>query len=184
MIRSKMHELSIMETQILLFDLNGTLCHRVKDQGLVMFRPHIVELEKLSRFYRIGVYSSVMEHNAKSIVERIESECNTHQLFDRTLLFSQKHTVPFTPKEVERYQLSPYKRKKRLSRIFGPAELPRVRIIDDEPIRVVEKRHVITIRTWSGDPEDKELLYLVHRLLARAKRPPSRRLLDARSPKQ
>lgn len=150
---------------ILLFDLNGTLIHRNKEQRTVLFRPYLDWLPKLRGFFRMGIFSSMIEPNVRRIVEQIEAVVG-EPFFDRELMFSRQHTIQFTRKERDLYRLSFHKRKKRLSQLFGPEQLEHVFLVDDELVRVVEKHRTLSVTTWDGNMDDTELRTLYHRLVA------------------
>lgn len=151
---------------ILLFDLNGTLCARSDRNKVISLRPNILELKRLKRKYRIGVYTSVTRYNAFIICDTIEDVCG--RLFDRSLIFTREHTFPFTPAELKEYNYAPYKTKKSLCKLFptDTIKAKRVRIIDDEICRVLEKDQVISVSGWYGDrSDDMALKLLVDELL-------------------
>jgi NLI interacting factor-like phosphatase len=149
--------------EIILFDLNGTLVHRVEKNRVIILRPFIQDLKKLKGKYALGVYTSCTYHNTMYIIDTIEDICGT--IFDRDLIFTREHTVPFTEEEREKYGLPEYKMKKNLSRLFVPEVLKRVKIIDNESFRVDEQDAVIPLSGWYNDnAQDNELSMLVSRL--------------------
>jgi hypothetical protein len=152
---------------ILLFDLNGTLVHRDKENGVMYIRPHIDVLVHLARYYRVGVFSSVIRRNADAIIAGIETACGGRAVFDRDLIFTQEHTIPFTKSERERYGFGKYKRKKSLCRLFPNSHIDHVRIVDNEIERIVEKDLAIDIATWTPDmTHDAELFFLASDMVA------------------
>jgi len=156
---------------IILFDLNGTLCYRPKDnpERPIFVRPHIRALIQLTRYYRIGVYSSVMRKNAFKIIDAIEQICET-EVFDRSLIFTQEHTISFTKAEYKKYDIPYYKRKKTITPLFSKETIKRVHIIDDQIFRICEKEHAISIPSWTGSDTDCALLSIVFRYIVKQKK--------------
>lgn len=153
----------VLDTPIILFDLNGTLCNRTERNKVITLRPNIHELKKLKKAYRIGVYTSVTRYNALLILDAIEDVCG--RIFDRHLIFTREHTFPFTDSELLEYDLKPYKTKKCLTRIFAPEYIPKIRIIDDEHVRVEDKDNLMCIKPWYGDCETDQSLVDITRTL-------------------
>jgi hypothetical protein len=154
-----------LDANILLFDLNGTLCHRTERNKNILLRPNIQELRKLKKKYRIGVYTSCANYNALKIINEIEDVCG--KLFDRNLIFTREHNIPFTEEERIAYGFPEYKLKKSVAHIFAPEIQGKVKVIDDECLRVVEKEAVIPLHGWYGDDvTDTGLADLVAALMA------------------
>ena len=154
----------ILEMPIILFDLNGTLCNRTDRNRVINLRPHITELKKLKKRYRLGVYTSCTRYNALLICEEIENACG--KLFDRHLIFTREHTMPFTEEEFIELELPPFKMKKSISQLFTPENIDNITVVDDELVRVVEKDKAIGIKSWYGDQTDDSLKHLVTKLCA------------------
>jgi hypothetical protein len=155
----------LLDMPIVLFDLNGTLCHRTDRNRKITLRPNILELKKLKKTYRIGVYTSCTRYNALVVCDAIEDVCG--HIFDRHLIFTREHTVPFTPEEQAELGFAPYKTKKSLARIIAPEYRNRTVIIDDELARIEEKEMAIQIPPWYSDINgcDTTLSNLVTHLL-------------------
>jgi hypothetical protein len=153
----------ILSMPIILFDLNGTLCNRTDRNRVINLRPHIQELKKLKKYYRVGVFTSCTRYNALMICDQIEDKCG--KIFDRHLIFTSEHTIPFNEKERMAFNLPEYKRKKSLATIFHPSVLPNVTIVDDELIRIVEQKNAIQIKGWYGDLPDESLNNLIEDLI-------------------
>jgi hypothetical protein len=157
---------------ILLFDLNGTLCHRTKCfKKEIYIRPCVRELSKLKNFYRLGIYTSVMRSNALEIIRMVEEKCG--RIFDRNLIFTREHTFPFSPYEQQTFNIPSYKTKKSLAQVLpeifngnqsGDSKNISVKIIDDEIVKIHEKDHAIIIPSWDGYSEDVYLKDLVAEL--------------------
>lgn len=153
-----------LDMPIILFDLNGTLCHRTERNRVIMLRPHITELKRLKRIYRIGVYTSVTRYNALAICDYIEDICG--RIFDRNLIFTREHTFPFNEEERAQLNLKPYKMKKSIDHILCRDAAAKATIIDDEIVRVVEKEKTIQIDGWYGDNvHDEALMHIVDKLV-------------------
>ena len=156
----------IMDMPIILFDLNGTLCHRMHRNNIILLRPHIEELKKLKKKYRVGVYTSCVRYNALVIIRAINKACG-EEVFDPNLIFTREHNVPFTDFERLEYNIPDYQMKKSLSHIFIPKVINKTYVVDDEDVRVEEKDRVKRIPGWYNDNDnDTELITLIDALLA------------------
>ena len=155
---------------IILFDLNGTLCHRTKDSKKEIFiRPCVRHLSKLKNYYRLGIYTSVMRANALDILRNIEQKCG--RIFDRSLIFTREHTFPFNAYEQQTFNIPSYKTKKSLSQVLpdvynNPDSHIKIKIIDDEIVKIVEKDHAIIVPSWDGYSEDSYIKELVEELVS------------------
>jgi hypothetical protein len=153
---------------IILFDLNGTLCHRTKGtKKEVYIRPCVRELSKLKNFYKLGIYTSVMRSNAFDILQSIEEKCG--RIFDRSLIFTREHTFQFSPYEQQTFNIPDYKTKKSIAKVLpdifnNPDNHISVKIIDDEIVKIVEKNCAVIVPTWDGYSEDTTLKELVAEL--------------------
>ena len=154
-----------LEMPIVLFDLNGTLCHRTENNRVITLRPYIQELKKLKKKYRLGVFTSVIGYNAHRIIHVIEKECG--RIFDKNLIFTREHTLPLTEDELVMHNLAPFKMKKSLNHILAPEVVKKTVIVDDEIARIEEQDHAIPIVGWYGDCEtDDTLKTIVANLMA------------------
>ena len=159
---------------IILFDLNGTLCHRSKDNKKETFiRPCVRHLSKLKNYYRLGIYTSVMRSNALDILRLIEEKCG--RIFDRTLIFTREHTFEFNAYEQQTFNIPSYKTKKSLKHVLpcifnatndGSQSNIKVKIVDDELVKIVEKDHAIIVPSWDGYSEDNYIKDLVDELIS------------------
>lgn len=156
----------LLEKPIVLFDLNGTLCFRTDRNRVIKLRPQIKELKKLKKLYRIGVYTSCTRYNALLVCECIEDVCG--RLFDRHLIFTREHTIPFTEDELLKYNLPTYKMKKSLNTLFAPEHIHKVTIVDDELIRIKEKDNALAVPGWYGEYDDNGIDHVVSSLLTMA----------------
>jgi len=152
---------------IILFDLNGTLCHRTSGPVKEIFiRPCVRELSKLKNYYKLGVFTSMMRSNAFDVLRLVEDKCG--RIFDRSLIFTREHTVEFTAHERKTFNISPYKTKKSLAHvlpeIFQCGQTPQIKIVDDELVKIVEKDCAIVIPCWDGYSADSYIKDLVTEL--------------------
>lgn len=147
---------------IILFDLNGTLCHRDKKDRKVFIRPFIQNLILLKDLYTLGIYTSMMEYNAWKIIKQIEGLVG-EELFDRSYIFCRNYTIPFTDEEIEKYNISPWKTKKSIEYILKDEFAV---IVDDEEVKIVEKDRAIIIPSYyEFNRKDRELYNLVNSLV-------------------
>jgi len=149
---------------ILLFDLNGTLCHRTKGPSKECFiRPCVRELSKLKNFYRLGIFTSMMRSNAFDVIRLVEDKCG--RIFDRGLIFTREHTFEFTTYEQQTFNIPDYKTKKSLAHVlpelFNGDTAPNIKIIDDEIVKIAEKEYSIIVPTWDGYSQDTYMKDLV-----------------------
>jgi hypothetical protein len=160
------------ERNIILFDLNGTLCYRNKGfPKEVKIRPHIRELNKLKNYYRIGIYTSVMRTNALDIIRMVEQQ--TERIFDRNLIFTREHTIQFDEEEYEIYNIPSYKTKKSIEHVLpdiynqynNDGTKISIKIVDDELVKIVEKDDAVIIPTWYGEHDDTCIKKLVNELI-------------------
>lgn len=152
---------------IILFDLNGTLCHRTKGPAKETFiRPCVRELSKLKNFYKLGIFTSMMRSNAFDVIRLVEDKCG--RIFDRSLIFTREHTQEFSVYEQQTFNLASYKTKKSLAHVlpdlFNGDVPPNIKIVDDELVKIAEKDHAVVVPTWDGYSEDTNLKELVEEL--------------------
>lgn len=153
---------------IILFDLNGTLCHRTKcAKREIYIRPCVRELSKLKNFYKLGIYTSVMRSNAFDVLRMIEDKCG--RIFDRSLIFTREHTFQFSAYEQQTFNIPEYKTKKSIAQVLpdifnNPDNRISVKIIDDEIVKIKEKECAVIVPTWDGYSEDTTLKELVAEL--------------------
>lgn len=160
------------QRDIILFDLNGTLCHRTKDSSKkeIFIRPCARYLSKLKNYYRLGIYTSVMRSNAIDILRLVEDKCG--RIFDRSLIFTREHTFPFSNYEQQTFNIPSYKTKKSISQVLPDVynnmstNNIKIKLIDDEIVKVVEKEHAIIIPSWDGYSEDSYIKELVEELIS------------------
>lgn len=159
------------ERDIILFDLNGTLCYRPKDsfKKETFIRPCVRHLSKLKNYYRLGIFTSVMRANALDILRLIENKCG--RIFDRSLIFTREQTMQFSAYEQQTFNIPPYKTKKSIAHVLpdiynNPDSHIKIKIIDDEIVKVVEKHNAVIIPTWDGYTEDSYLKELVEELIS------------------
>lgn len=151
---------------MLLFDLNGTLCHRIRGSTgkvkQIVLRPGVDRLNELRKKYHIGVYSSMIYKNIEELIDQIEiySKC---EIFDRDYVFDRDYTVPFTHEECKKYNISKFKTKKCLSYLFKNTQ--GVKIVDNDEYKIVDKREAIIVPTFTGEEDDRALHDLVDWLL-------------------
>jgi len=149
--------------EIVLFDLNGTLCFRDKEERhKITLRPYIEYLYFLKKYYIVGVYTSMMRRNAMNIISMIEHYCDCN-IFDRRYIFCREYTTPFSPEEIIKFNIAPYNTKKSLASVIG--DISKVTIIDDEIFKIVEKERAIIIPTFTNVAKDHELYNIVSILL-------------------
>jgi len=178
--------ISYERRNIILFDLNGTLCHRTRDNKKEIFiRPCVRNLAKLKNYYRLGIYTSVMRANALDILHMIEEKCG--RIFDRTLIFTREHTYPFNAYEQQTFNIPSYKTKKSIAHvlpdIYNTAHLSgdcmtdgsdgiehrhtiQIKIVDDELVKIAEKDCAIIVPTWDGFTQDTYIQDLVNELIS------------------
>ena len=173
---------------IILFDLNGTLCHRTRDNKKEIFiRPCVRHLAKLKNYYRLGIYTSVMRANALDILHMIEEKCG--RIFDRSLIFTREHTYPFNAYEQQTFNIPSYKTKKSIAHVLpdiynaahnggdymtahsddmgegqGHGHKIQIKIVDDELVKIAEKDCAIIVPTWDGFTQDTYIQDLVDEL--------------------
>ena len=160
------------QRDIILFDLNGTLCHRPKDSGKkeTFIRPCVRYLAKLKNYYRLGIFTSVMRANALDILRLIEEKCG--RIFDRSLIFTREHTFAFNAYEQQTFNIPSYKTKKSIAHVIPDIYNTmhetniKIKLIDDEIVKVVEKEHAVIIPTWDGYSEDSYIKELVEELIS------------------
>jgi hypothetical protein len=166
---------------IILFDLNGTLCHRTHDNKKEIFiRPCVRHLAKLKNYYRLGIYTSVMRANALDILHMVEEKCG--RIFDRSLIFTREHTYPFNAYEQQTFNIPSYKTKKSIAHVLpeiynsdsmidgeieqgqGHGHKIQIKIVDDELVKIAEKDCAIIVPTWDGFTQDTYIQDLVDEL--------------------
>jgi hypothetical protein len=151
---------------IILFDLNGTLCYRSKCNKEIFIRPCIQELNKLRNYFRVGIYTSVTRTNTLDILRQIEEKCG--RIFDRRIIFTREQTEPFTDDERILFNIPEYKTKKSIAKVLPEifSQFPeKIKIVDDEEIKIVEKEHAIIIPSWDGYSTDTSLKHLIEQLI-------------------
>jgi hypothetical protein len=160
------------QRNVILFDLNGTLCYRTKGfPKEINIRPYIRELSKLKNYYRIGVYTSMMRSNALDIIRLIEQQ--TGRIFDRSMIFTREHTISFDEDEYIIYNIPQYKTKKSIALVLpeiyneynDEGSKISIKVIDDEIVKIVEKEDAIIVPTWSGEKDDNYIKTLVSELI-------------------
>jgi hypothetical protein len=106
-----------------------------------------------------------MRANALEILQLVEEKCG--RIFDRTLLFTREHTLPFSSYEQSTFHIPSYKTKKSINHVL-PDEFHNVRItvVDDELIKIVEKDNAVIVPTWDGLSADTYLSDLVEELIS------------------
>lgn len=153
-----------MQKPIILFDLNGTLCHRNKAFRKTYTRPFIRKLKDLTDLYTLGIYTSMMEYNAWKIIKQIENECEC-EIFDRKYIFTRESTISFTDEELILYNIPYWKTKKSIRHVIKDPDQIAI-IVDDEEVKIVEKNIAIIIPSYyEVNFKDCELLKLVNSLL-------------------
>lgn len=153
-----------MEKPIILFDLNGTLCYRDRSTRKTYTRPYIRMLKELMDLYTVGIYTSIMNYNAWTIIRLIEKECKC-QIFDRKYIFTRNNTTPFTYEEQMLYNISPWKTKKSINSVIKSPNKFAV-IVDDEEVKIVEKDKAVIIPSYyEFNRNDKELFHLIKKFI-------------------
>jgi hypothetical protein len=106
----------------------------------------------------------MIKKNAMNIVSMIERELGCG-IFDRRYIFHREHTIPFTSDEISKLNISEWKTKKSVAKLFN--DISKVTIIDDEIFKIVEKDRAIIVPTFTDHNvhQDFELEKLVRHLL-------------------
>ena len=141
--------------EIVMFDYNGTLVNKNKK-----LRPGLQNLTKLKKAgFKIGIWSNAEKQNIN--VERIERKCNIK--FD-LVLDKNSCERPDAQYLRDHTSLNKYDYLKIPSKRF---DMTKVWLVDDTPEKIPSKeRHrVLSISTWTRDPNDCEIERIVRDIL-------------------
>ncbi|OAG29201.1 hypothetical protein NEDG_01274 [Nematocida displodere] len=167
----------MIQERVFVFDLNGTLVTRVKENkreylqvrdaderlrgcdDLIYVRPHLKELARFLHTYAIPYvfWTTAMEHNGAQLLSIVSSlGMNQHKL----ALFGT-HATPIPG--------HPYKKYKDLSVLSTMLKVPleTLRLIDDEEIKSIQKDQFIKIDCYDPkNTQDTALVQLIDTLKA------------------
>lgn len=149
--------------KLLVLDLDETLIHAA-DRELerpcefrvgpyfVYLRPGLESfLDSMARIYELGVWTASTQGYADPIVERIFPATKPSFVWAR-----DRCTLRFNPDSVEHEWVKNLDKLKRKGR-----DLNQVLMVDDTPEKLL--RHygnLVRVKSWEGDPSDKELIQL------------------------
>ena len=157
---------SIVEVRnkpLLMFDLNGTLVHRISNgkHKHTLIRPGIAELSRLQDRFQLGIYSCATKKNVYPMVSQIEDSVG-EKIFCMVL---HRGHCEYASEDVRRNTGKWYAKQKPLYDRFGRRD---VILIDDERYKCLpkERDQLIWVPTWNASREDDQTLStLVNSLL-------------------